>query len=150
MLDLFDSSLGELRVSKLAMHETFFRGVEGANVAFSDAVAKAAAALADAAGAGAPDLDEELAALLADREALGGACMGASEARVARVLRKEAELKAREERRVAGAVGGARAHEHARNRRRVEQAKAFGAAAAARVARAIGGVDGVLLAEGRG
>lgn len=149
MLDMFDSSLGELRAAKLAMHEVFFRGVEGANVGFAETVSKAATALADAVKTGGDGgLDEELALLLADREALNGACMGASEARVARVLKREAELRAREEKRCAGAVVGARTTEHARNRRRVEQARALGAACAARVDDALKGVEGMLVAVG--
>jgi hypothetical protein len=150
MLDMFDSSLGELRVTKLAMHEAFFRGVEAANVAFSDLVSKSALALADAGAGRAPDaaLDDELAALLVDREALVGACLGANEARVARVLKKEAELRAREEKRCAGAVAGERAAEYARNRGRVGEARAVAAACAARVAKALDGADGVVLAEG--
>ncbi len=149
MLDMFDSSLGELRAGKLAMHEVFFRGVEGANVGFAETLAKAATALADAVKTGGDGgLDEELALLLTDREALNGACMGASEARVARVLKREAELRAREEKRCAGAVVGARTTEHARNRRRVEQARALGAACAARVDDALKGVEGVLIAVG--
>ena len=149
MLDMFDSCLGELRAGKLAMHEVFFRGVEGANVDFADAVSKSALALADSVKtSGDGGLDEELANLLTDREALNGACMGASEARVARVLKREAELRLREEKRCAGAVAGARTTEHARNRRRVEQARALGAACAARVDDALKGVEGVLIAVG--
>ena len=150
MLDMFDSSLSELRASKLAMHEVFFRGVEGSNVGFTESVSKAAIALADAVKTGGDaGLDEDLVLLLTDREALNGACMGSSEARVARVLKREADLRGREEKRCAGAVHGARIAEHARNRRRVEQARALGAACAARVDDALRGVEGMLVAVGK-
>ena len=148
MLDLFDTALGELRASKLAMHEAFFRGIEGANVAFSDVLSKAALALHDAPPAERKELDEELAALLSDREAVIGALLSANEARVARVLKREAELKAREEKRCSGAVTSARVDEHARNRRRVAEALAVGSACRQRVEQALAGVEGTLLAAG--
>jgi hypothetical protein len=148
MLDLFDTALGELRASKLAMHESFFRGVEGANVAFNDVLSKAALALMDASAGEKAELDEELAALLSDREAVIGTLLGANEARVARVLKREADLKAREEKRCAGAVTSARVDEHARNRRRVAEALAVGGACKQRVELALKGVEGTLLAAG--
>jgi hypothetical protein len=194
MLDMYDSALGELRASKLALQEQFFRGAEAAEAAFTEALAKAADALlattaaADAAGGAGSggsgsrraahgldsaaggggssggssggagggggglfsELDEELAALLMDREAMASALAGAHEARVARILKREAELRGREERRCSGAVSDGRAGELARNRGRVAEIRALGAAARARVAAALAGADGTLLSEGGG
>lgn len=147
MLDLFDSSLGELRASKLAMHEVFFRGVEAANTAFSEVLVREALALVEA-PAQQKDVDEELASLLADRESLLGALLGANEARVARVLKREAELRAREERRCVHAVTSARVDEHARNRRRIQEVKEISAANLQRIESALEGVEGTLLAPG--
>ena len=150
MLDMLDTSLGELRFAKLAAQDAFFRGVEAAEIKFTELLAREGDALMASLAAGAsPDLSKELAALTGDKEALAGALAGAHEARVARVLRKEGELKQREERRCAGLVGGARAAEMGRNRERMSEVFALGEACMARVMRAIAGEEGVLVAQGR-
>jgi hypothetical protein len=85
MLDMFDSSLGDLRLSKLALQEAFFRGAEGAELKFTELCAKEGAAIhAQAAAKRLPsELDEEMRALAEDMEALTSALSGAHESRVA-------------------------------------------------------------------
>lgn len=74
-------------------------------------------------------LEEELLSLLGDKEALLGVLGGSSEARVSRILKRESEMRQREERRCNGAVSAARQAELARNRARVLEIRALTAAA---------------------
>jgi hypothetical protein len=146
MLDVLDSSLGELRFAKLAAQDAYFRGVEASEAKYTELLLKEGEALVAGVASGVvTDLDKELGALARDKEALAGALAGAHEARVARILRREGELKQREEKRCMGVVAGARAAEMKRNRERVAEAFALGEAGRARVARAIAGEEGVLL-----
>jgi hypothetical protein len=146
MLDVLDSSLGELRFAKLAAQDAYFRGVEASEAKYTELLLKEGEALVAGVASGVvTDLDKELGALARDKEALAGALAGAHEARVARILRREGELKQREEKRCMGVVAGARAAEMKRNRERVAEAFALGEAGRARVARATAGEEGVLL-----
>ena len=147
MLDVLDSSLGELRFSKMAAHDAFFRGAEAAEVKFTELLVKEGEALVAGVASGVvTDLEKELAVLARDKEQLAGALAGAHEARVARILKREADLKQREEKRCAGVVASARAAEMKRNRDRVAEVFALGEAGRARVARALAGEEGVLVA----
>lgn len=78
------------------------------------------------------DMDEELQALLSDKEAMMTALTTSSESRVSRILKREATLKAREEARCNGAVKGARMAEMQRNRARILEIKGIAAACTAR------------------
>ena len=110
----------ELRTAKVANHESFYRALESAEGVFTESVQKQAEkVVADFAKGNAPVDDEDFAALLGDKEALYGALAQAHETRVARILKSEGDLKAREERRCGGAVSGARVGELARNRGRL-------------------------------
>lgn len=137
MLDVLESAVLELRGVKLAQHDVFFRALEAAVALFTDGLAKTAEALMlDADADRLPsELDEELSSLLNDREAMLGVLAASADARVARILRREAELRAREDARCTGAVKAARAGELARNRARVVEIKAVVAEAKARIAR---------------
>jgi hypothetical protein len=135
MLDTFDTAMVELRTAKVANHESFYRALEAAEGVFSEAVQKQAEkVVADFAKGNANVDDEDFAALLGDKEALYGALAQAHETRVARILKSEGELKAREERRCGGAVAGARVAELARNRGRVFEVATLREAAAKRCA----------------
>ena len=85
MLDMFDSSLGDLKASKLALQEAFFRGTERAEAKFTEMCAKEGEGISAMAAAKRlpPELDEEMRALAEDKEALMGALSGAHESRVA-------------------------------------------------------------------
>lgn len=151
MLDMLDTSLGEHRFAKLAAHDAFFRAVEASEVKFTELLAKEGDALVAGVASGmVADLEKDLLALASDKEALASALAGAHEARVARVLRKEGELKQREDKRCSGLVSGARAAEMGRNRSRVAEVFALGEACRARVARALAGEEGVLISAGAG
>ena len=65
-------------------------------------------------------------------------------------MRREGELKAREEKRCSGTVSGARAAEMERNRGRIKELMALGAACEGKVARALLGESGIELSEGSG
>lgn len=136
MLDVLESAVLELRGVKLAQHDVFFRALEAAVALFTDGLGKTAEALmldADADRLPA-ELDEELSSLLNDREAMLGVLAASSDARIARILRRESELRAREDARCTGAVRAARAAELARNRARVVEIRAVVEAAKARIA----------------
>jgi hypothetical protein len=94
-----------------------------------------------AAGRLPPDADEDLASLLGDKEALLGSLAQSHEGRVAKILRREGELKAREERRCGGAVTAARRAELARNRQRIEEIKGIAASGRKRVEGALSRAD---------
>jgi hypothetical protein len=150
MLDVLDSTLGELRFAKLAAQDAFFRGVEASEVKFTELLVKEGEALVAGVASGiVTDLEKELGALARDKDQLTGALAGAHEARVARILRREGDLKQREEKRCTGVVAGARAAEMKRNRDRVAELFALGEAGRARVARALAGEEGVLVSAER-
>ena len=67
-----------------------------------------------------------------------------------RILRREGELKAREEKRCSGAVAEARGAEMDRNRARVKELLALGEACAGKVQRALLGESGIELSSGSG
>lgn len=140
MLDMFDSALAELRVTKLALQETFFRAVEAAEGVFTEALSKAGEALLLAVAekrVAVTDMDEDLGLLAQDKDSLVSALLGAHEARVARILKREGDLKAREERRCSSAVASAHAAETQRNRSRVAEITALNADCTRRIARAL-------------
>ena len=85
MLDMFDSSLGDLRVSKLALQEAFFRGTEAAEIKFTELCSREGDAIYAQAMKKMlpPELDEGMRGLAEDKEALMGALAGAHESRVA-------------------------------------------------------------------
>ena len=124
MLDAYDTSMVELRAAKVASHESFFRALEAAEGVFSETLLKhAEKVVADFAKGKVPVEDADLVSLLGDKEALLSTLGQAHETRVARILKSEAELKTREERRCGGAVLAARHAELARNRGRVFEIK---------------------------
>ncbi len=149
---MFDSSLGELRFSKLALQEAFFRATEAAEVHFTEACSKEGDAIhAQAVGKRLPaELDEDMRALAEDKEALMGALAGAHESRVARILTREAGLKGREEKRLSAVLVSARGDEFERNRERVKEVMAWEVASRGKVERALRGELGVALSEGSG
>ena len=67
-----------------------------------------------------------------------------------RILKREGELKAREEKRCSGAVADARAAEQERNRVRVKELLALGEACQGKVQRALLGESGIELSSGAG
>ena len=137
MLDTFDTAMVELRTAKVANHESYYRVLETAAGAFTEAVQKQAEkVVADFAKGNTPVDDEDFAALLGDKEALYGSLAQSHETRVARILKSEGELRAREERRCGGAVVAARAAELARNRGRIFELAQLREAAAKRCAAA--------------
>ncbi len=152
MLDMLDSAISEQRVPKLAQQESFFRGVEAANAAFSESLVKANEPLlaSYAAKLLPPEMDEELYVLIGDKEALLSAEASAHDARVARILKRELDLRTREEKRCSSVVQGARSEEMARNRARMAELRALGAACKTRIASALSGSEGVQLSEGGG
>lgn len=127
MLDIFDSAMGELRAAKLALHDAFFRALEGQVSLFTEGLSKHGEKLMSESEAGKlpAGLDEELLALLGDKEALVGSLSQSAETRVARILKRETEMRVREDQRCSGAVQGARKGELARNRARVLELKAL-------------------------
>ena len=67
-----------------------------------------------------------------------------------RILKREGELKAREEKRCSSAIATARAAEMARNRVRVKELMALGEACEGKVSRALQGESGIELSSGSG
>jgi len=152
MLDVFDSTVGDLKVSKLALQEVFFRGVEASEGKFTELCAKEGDSLLSlAGGAGLPlEMDEDLKILAMDKELLMGALAGSHETRVARILNREGELKLREEKRCSGAIQSARSKESERNRSRMIELSALGKACKESLARAFRGEEGVFMNRGGG
>ena len=124
ILDTFETAMIELRGLKVANHETFFRAVESAAGVFTEIVQKhAEKVVADFASGKLHTDDEDLSTLLGDKESLYGALSQSHETRVAKILKSESDLKAREEKRCGGAVLDARRLELARNRGRIVEVK---------------------------
>lgn len=82
--------------------------------------------------------DDELYALLADRDALFVALSTSHEAHLTRIAAAEAQLQAREDKRCNGAVGDMRAKELRRNRTRIAEIRAMVDSGVARVDAALG------------
>jgi len=133
ILDTFETAMIELRGLKVANHETFYRAVESAAGTFTEIVQKhAEKVVADFASGKVHTDDEDLSTLLGDKESLYGALSQSHETRVAKILKSESDLKAREEKRCGGAVMDARRAELARNRGRIVEVKELKERCAAR------------------
>lgn len=144
---MLQSALEELKASKLAAAESFFRSVEASlTTFFATAQALAERTMAEFGSAGSKHghdaYDDELYALLADREALGAAITASQEARLAKLAELEAQLRDREDQRCAGAVASLRADELARNRSRIAEITALFEACCERVENALGPPSG--------
>jgi hypothetical protein len=72
-----------------------------------------------------PDADDELVSLLNDKETLNSVVGQTHETRVARILKKESDMKLREDKRCGGAVLTARRTELDRNRARLLEIKSL-------------------------
>lgn len=90
---------------------------------------------------GAADLDDETLGLLADKEQLYAAVAASHDVRIARIQKKEGELKAREDKRCNGTVATARHTELKRNRERLVEIKHIVESCKKRVATALAEED---------
>jgi len=146
--DALRSALEELRAAKQAAADAFFRRAEGLVAAFHASCAalaeRALAAFGAAAGSGsssgagggakrdgadadALQYDDELYALLADRDALHAAMRASFDARAAALAAAEAAWRAAEAAACAGGVARLRDAEFARNRARIAELDALAA-----------------------
>lgn len=123
-LDLYDTNLNDLRLGKLAEHQTFFRAMEQVEGKYFEAVQRLGEDLLKQAsedGANTEDLGDELASLLQERDSLLGAISGSHDAHVSVIIAREDALTAKENQRSKDALSSARAHEKTRNRERVQE-----------------------------